>query len=378
MKRLILCLLFPFCAFSQDIFFDQPYFILKEIEGSFSGMSFVRNTSYFFNDWEQQKSIKNAHVKEMKIKRIDKKGKIRESIQNFNQAGKFVYGYAESNKVEEKKTYLYDTLPIYRTIKTKRKFYEFKTSYADGKKINQQKLKNGKLIYNLQLEYTSFGKSSKTSVSKKRKVYEMNYQYNKDNQLERTTYLINGKVKRIWNHSCKPEGEALKNPKLEVLSSVCQFREENNDGSYAVFERTIRNKKAFLKKTCYSKDSVFLAEYLFDRDSILYRSVVNENNCTLTSNYTQKQKVQTQNKTCFSNKYPVEYQWIKKGKIKYRTTWERNEIGFATTMKRYKKNETNPYWINSNLTNDRNLVYESSYQRKGKQLHKVITEYTYY
>jgi len=378
MKRFILCLLLPFCASSQDIYFDEPYFILKEIEGSFANMSYMRNTSYFYDDWEQQKAIKKAGVKEMIHKRTDKKGKMHQTIKQYNQAGKFTYGFNESNKTEEKKAYLNDTLLTYRSIKSKRKLIEYKTNYSDGKKSNQQKWQNGKLIYDLKFEYTPFGKAAKSTVSKKGKIYEMTYQYNKDKQLEKSTYSINGKVKRVWNHSCKPEGETLKNSKLEVLSSVCKYQEENNDGSFAVFERTIRNNKPYLKKTCFTKDSMFIGEYFYQKDSIIYRSLIKENDCFLTSNYSRKHKIQTQNKTCYNNKYPVEYQWLRKGKLKYRTTWERNENGFVTAMKRYNKNETEAYWINTNLTNDRNLVYESSNQRKGKKLHKTMTEYSYY
>lgn len=376
MKRLILCLLFPFCTFSQDIYFDEPYAILKEIEGSFSYMRF---SSYFYDDWEQEKAIKKAGVKEIKLHRIDKKGKIHNSTKQYNQAGRFIYGLHEDSKIEEKKEYLYDTLQTYRSLKTKKHFTEYKTTYTDTKKSKQQKWKNGKLVHEVSFNYTSFGKIASSCVTKKGKNYEMHYEYNAENKLEKSTYLVNGKVKRVWNHSCKPEGETAKNPKVEVLSSACVYREENNDGSYAIFERTIRDNKPHLIKKSYTKDSLLIGTYSYVKDSILYKAVVTDGKCSVESNYkTKNQKIYKQVKYCYQNKYINEYQWIKRGKLKYRTTWERNENGFATTIKHFNKNQLEPSSITTNSTNDKNLLTESSYQRKSKTYHKTTMEYLYY
>jgi antitoxin component YwqK of YwqJK toxin-antitoxin module len=379
MKKLIFCLFFPFCVLSQDIYFDEPYFILKEIEGSFKDMSFMQFSSYFYDDWEQKKAIKDAKVKEIKIKRTNKKGKVNSTIKQYNRLGNFTYGFSSENNFEEKKEYLNDSLLTYRSLKSKRNLTEYKISYAEGKKVKQQKFKNGKLVFDLTFEYTPFGKMSKSSVSKKGKTYEMRYQYNSENKLEKSTYLINNKEKRVWNHDCKPEGEALKNPKVEVLSSVCVYREESNDGSYAIFERKIRNKKPYLLKKCYDKDSVFLGSYSYIKDTILYHSEVMENNCFIESHYkTKSQKIHKQTKHFYENKHIIEYQWIKKGKLKYRSVWERDQNGFILALKRFNKDEKVPNWVNINRANEKNLIEESSYERKGKTYSKNEMSYSYF
>jgi antitoxin component YwqK of YwqJK toxin-antitoxin module len=116
--------------------------------------------------------------------------------------------------------------------------------------------------------YTDFKKIATSRMKKGRKVFEVNHTYNADKKLVKTVYTVNGKLQKEWIYECKPEGELVTSKDTEV-ASVCSYREESADGSYAVYTRTLRNGIPYLNKQVFSKDSVLTLVQSFYKDSIL-------------------------------------------------------------------------------------------------------------
>ena len=187
-----------------------------------------------------------------KVKDVDKKGN---SIE-------YIYTYTDNNHINTCEILINNDLKLKREL-----------TYVGNNKI----AKDHKIFYNRKKE--------------KHVITENEYYENGD--LKKTTHIKNGKIIRVYEYECKPEGEEVKPTKTN--SDVCIWEDERNDGSYTRYVRT-QNKK-----------SVYLNVFTFNKDSVLvdYKSFVNEDRKVSHTIY---------------GKHHTTYQYFRKNKLNYSTT----------------------------------------------------------
>lgn len=222
--------------------------------------------NYYENSVVNLELRKKLHIQQVHTVRTNAKGKKSESTSTYNAQGRLTQYTAK--KFTMIKEYENDTVEVKIHTQNDGKEYEVESTFSNGKLVKRDFYKNKKHTSTIELMYTDFNKISESRIKKGRKVFEVKHTYNAENKLIKTVYTVNGKLQKEWIYECKPEGEMVVSKDTEV-ASVCSFREESADGSYAVFTRTLRNGIPYLNKQVFSKDSVLMLVQSFYKDSIL-------------------------------------------------------------------------------------------------------------
>lgn len=340
-KILLLLLLLPIFAEAQRSM--QQFYELNFL---------IHNYSYLDESFATDKIRKKLQIKSIKTNTTSKNGKKNNSTElTYNKMGKntsFI-----TKKWYQEKQYENDTLESYVVTTRKKQKTEVKSTYLDGYLTSRSIFRNGKLASNFTLTYNQNKKVTDTKLIKMNKTYEIKNNYNDENKLIKTVYLINNKIKKEWIYECKPEGQLVAS-KTEALSSFCTFREESADGSYATFTRTLKEGKPYLNKQIFNKDSVLVSSKTFLNDTILVWENTKINNVETFINYK------------------------KSGKLTYKQIITRNEDGnvlcreFVNRKKgpSYSKRE---FELNANGTTKEETVYS-----KGKLQKTIHYEYSFY
>lgn len=347
--------------------------------------------SHYFNQFEEKyndehryyyaplKKRVEQNISKIKITTIDGKGKKNEYIQQFNPKGKLIYSNNPSAKFEYKAEYLNDTLMTYSYSKDKKgNTNESKITYTNGKIKTYESFKNGKRELSESYTYSSSNKIlTSLVIDKKNHKREMNFEYNEEDKLKKSTYFIDGKLKKVWNYECKPQGEIIVASKEEETSSRCQFRSENNDGSYSIFTRTIKKEIPYLSEMKYTADSVYYESNDYIKDTILKTKWEIDKQWHIITNY---------NKGKITFQYHTKYN--ENEKILESKTFRKNKCIFLIKNK-YDKNgtliEKSTYFKPQNLKPgsiqkfelDENglVVKDERFGQKGKP-YTTLYEYT--
>ena len=294
MKTLLLFLFIPCLTFSQ---FDEKDEHLQALYSAPSHLyQHFNNVIYFYSNTT---TAKLNNVEKVIQYRKTKKGVKKEvETKTFNAEGRIIH---RKNSFEEVTLNYVDTL-LLETINVRKKTTEKITySYDDQDRlIESKKYRNNKLVSAYRIDYFKQHKRSLveyTVYKKKTEVYQLKTSY--DSLLEKpisAIYISNGKLEKTWDYSCDEKGK-LAATSNEALVSQCNFQQENNDGSYSTFSRTIRDGKNYLTQIDYSKDSLFLGYYQFYNDSILIAKTSKLGNRTEYETFSEKGKFKS--KTIF-------------------------------------------------------------------------------
>lgn len=209
------------------------------------------------------------------------------------------------NQVVTKK-YNGDTITynyFYETIEGKLYYKGYETS--KNQKIVRSKLitrnKAGKTTSNLQ----RFGHKLKHSS-------ETKSYYSEDNQLVKTEYYYDNKLKSVYNYDCNAEGKKVEDKKIKT-SDVCKWTEERRDGSYINYSRSTNEKKNYLSVSLYDKDSAFVYWKKYLNDSILVesRNYYHDTRIEVYRRFNDKQKLKNSYKYIYDeNRNVLEYEYI--------------------------------------------------------------------
>jgi len=177
----------------------------------------------------------------------------------------------------------------------------------------------------------------------------ISYETSYDELLRNTTaafYYVNGELLKQWDFSCQEQGEIVK--KDEKQASECTYNQSNADGSYSIFKRIIENKKLYLNRTDFTKDSIFIASYRYYNDNILISKSSFENNVSVYEAFTQK------------------------GKFKYKSIAKYDEnknILLSETYNRRNKKRTSSSY---------NYIKKGLIQEYQSKNYKLVFEYTFH
>lgn len=249
---------------------------------------------------EDSKDLKRRvelKLKEYKTVQLINKGKDQITrIYSYNVKGRLtqIKSFNKKNEVQGITTLSYtkdSLLSEYIQINKKKKETKFIYQYDEnGRFLSNQKIKGGKIqselikTYNAQGDVTSrlnkYGRKLKHSSENK------SY-YNTNNDLVKTEYYLNGKLKNVYNYDCKPEGEKEAVKKVKS-SDICEWTEESRDGSYKVYSRTTHKKRMYLNIMKYNKDSILIESNRFLNDSTLVYHSLHFENSNSYSNYNKK------------------------------------------------------------------------------------------
>ena len=273
------------------------------------------NTIYYMSSANAAKENKVQSVTDYLISKRGKKEEL--NTKTFDAQGRIV----QLNRKNSKEVYTYsDTLLTEVTTTTKRSTTKRTYEYdQEDRMIASKYYKDDKLVSAFRFEY--FDQIRRTLVEHtvyKRKTTVSALKTSYDELLKKPTaavFTVNGEVKKTWNYDCKEKGELVKSS-TEVVSSQCKFQQENNDGSYSVFIRSIEQGKTYLTQTDFSKDSIFISQHKYFNDTVLVEETV-------------------KNGKNYSYKY-----YSEKGKFqrKYEATYDEfgNQLGFMNYNRRNK------------------------------------------
>lgn len=231
-----------------------------------------------------------------------------------------------------------------------------KFEYQGTNKVLEESFSPKKLISRKIIQYDDNNNIIFSSVSSK-KTYSMHYDY-EDSKLVKQRFMKDRKILKEWDYSCKPEGETIQE---KNLSTVCNYVEESNDGSYVKYSRKEEKGKVMLYKSYFSKDSVCNLMEVFETE---------KGNNEEATNKLKSKSVYTKNTSTHTN-------YNKKGKIEYQYYTEFNEQK-QLVYKRYsfKGKDKNQTEIR-NVYNEKGLLTSETTMRKGKESSKASYEYVF-
>lgn len=329
MKTLLLfAVLFPLVSISQNGNSNYAQYYLSRIK-------YNKKDDRTFSYGYDTLGVKENNIKTISVKR-SYRGKERSTYQvQFNESGDLssvnrkddstFYSYAGGDLTEVRTTgkkghkvsYAYDNSNI-----------KLKESFSKGK-LTSRLLVNYDIDQNVELSMLQNGRKLKNT-------YVMTYVYDND-QVSNQKFLKNEKILKEWNFKCKPEGEEVSS---KVLTNVCRFSEESNDGSYITYVRRIEDKKERLFKSYYSKDSVMYKSESFKNDTILVGLSTYSKEETVHTTYSDKGKIVYIWKTKFDQMHrPIEQIYASKGRLDKgsKTITVYNEDGTVKTKERSYK-----------------------------------------
>jgi len=343
MKKILLLLCIPYIllAGNKD---DLKY--LNQVRWNYSQNNLVRENAIFWMGNANAAQInKVATVMRFKVKKNGEKELIETKV--YNKQGMIV----ERIYRDTKTTYQYNDTLLISTF-TQNKKSTFGSSYVYDKEqrlIHIKQFKNGKM--RSETRYVYFEKNKLLSTEeiiygKRTKV--IRYETTFDEILKKPTaafYYVNGDLIKQWDFSCQEQGEIVK--KDEKQASECTYNQSNADGSYSIFKRIIEDKKLYLNRTDFTKDSIFIANYRYYNETVLISKNSFENNLSVYEAYTQKGKLRyksiakyDENKNILHSEYynrrnkkrsNSTYNYIKNGLIK-EYIFNKNKLEFEYTF----------------------------------------------
>lgn len=195
------------------------------------------------------------------------------------------------------KKYAYqDSLLI--QVFTKEKHNTFLTKYTydeQGRLKCKEQFENDKPTQTT--TYTYYQKKLRATTERivygrKTHVYRLENTYDTLlHQLSKSAFLVDGEVKQLWNYACNEKGSIV-DTKLETTNSQCHFEQENADGSYSKFTRTIENGKVKLTEMLFQADSTYMGYKSYEHDSILVQSYLIRGQVEEIKLYSKKGKLQ--------------------------------------------------------------------------------------
>jgi len=210
-------------------------------------------------------------------------------------------------------SYEKDTLLRAVQIEGKKGVRYFNMEYREGQRVLTQEFYKNELVSLRTNNFDSDGRLIHASLDypKKRKSTSIFREYAGD-ELKRTQHYKNGKVIRVLDYTCKPEGE---NQAVAATSTVCNYREESNDGSFIVYTKNERKKGVILIKQYYSADStLFRVETLKNDSVVLSRQDIDGYNNTLVY-YKEDGSVRSKRVKTFENNINTSLTYNARGKI---------------------------------------------------------------
>lgn len=347
MKQLLLITLLPFIGFGQMN--SRELRKLNEIK--------------FIDDWEMNGiqaihfNQKSNHVKTAKVQSVTylhhtkKKKTPKVSYKKwYNEDGKVIRTEYKSDTV----TYAYkDTLLVSIHRHFKKDEYFTAIQYDDQNRIISKTVeKNHKPLVATYYAYYKNLKRTKIerkTFGRKPHTYVLVHEYEPIlDRLSKSVYTIDGEIKQTWNYECNEKGKIV-DTKIEAMNSQCHFEQNNLDGSYSVFTRSIVNGKVQLTESLYTADSVFIGYNSFYNDSLLK------------SSYRKNDAIE------------VSKSFSKRGKLIYHYEKEMDEFGNQLSYKRFNKagkitsQDVSQY-------NEFHLLTSIAYKEK----YFSLMEYTYY
>lgn len=210
----------------------------------------------------------------------------------FNKKGFLVL---DSTKYRTLKYFYNDTILIKIENKTEKTNRITELIYNDKNlRLKAISYVNNKKSIEKSYIYNDFGKCTEIknviySKRGKQQIYRLEREYNSSGKMRKERYFENEVLKRTWNYECNEKGtlNVASNKQIEMTSSVCQFEEEANDGSYKLFKRVISNGIVYLYEKQYSKDSVLLLSKTFINENHLLTEVYYEKNRVTNLHYTK-------------------------------------------------------------------------------------------
>jgi len=318
---------------------------------------FGQNGSFFHGsyDLEMMSSISHRNPLEYEFKILESvegtsvKKVIKKSI--YNQGKKeyaSTYSFNDKNKITEialsKRLitieYINDTLLSSINSKGK-KITTTQYHYVDGKLVLTESFEKNQLTARTTTQYDETGQILFSSVirPKKKKNYSMFYTY-EDGKMIKQRYMRNDVVVQIWDYSCKPEGEIVQS---KVISNICRYREESNDGSYIEYRREEIDGKAYLNKHYFNSDSVnYLSESFVNEDRLISRTEKNGNTSKYTR-YNSKGKIIRISETTRNDQGKLiesKHSWKGKVKNQITRTYVYNEDELLTEEKIVRRKKT--------------------------------------
>jgi len=309
------------------------------------------DNEYFYSSLNANKSeiLAREHVKSLKCSVVNKKGKESHSYElTFNSKGKMLT--RQTDKARTTYEYWNDTLIKRMETVQKNEVKIMERTYNELNKLTfLQQTINGKLTHQERYDYNAEGFIIKSQIIdlKKKKTYEMHYEYVERNKLKYQEFLVNGKVKKTWTYECKQEGERS-DTKKSALESVCRYEEQSNDGSYILFFRQIKEGRDVLVKNYFTKDSTLYLSETLENDSLLIHKSTIDKNETHHVNYTKRQKISYETIQKFNDqKQTLENAYLPKGKLRSKTTLNYNENG---TISLYSNSNRKRVYSTTNYT----------------------------
>ena len=198
------------------------------------------------------------------------KGKIIGSTTcEFNESGRLI-SY-ETNKSKTVLTYLNDSILTEINVLTKHP-EKYTITYENKQLVNSKKLVDNKVVSELKMTYNLNGKITSIRYEfgrKLKKSEETKTFYNAQGKVEKTQTFVNDELKKEYIYDCKDEGAEIKKTPIET-STICKWTEERNDSSYTIYSRTIEKEREILWKTNFSKDSIFISQFQYLNDTLLF------------------------------------------------------------------------------------------------------------
>ncbi len=293
----------------------------------------------------KKKTQERVDLKLIETKTTSKnsKGKtISEGYQKFNSKG-LIIDYKtklSSHQLNYKDdTLLMDHNQSYKGKKSNTLFLYEKQSFIVRKTNHKGVLtKESITTYNEKGKETSvirkFGKKQKN-------FYEYKSFYNEEGKLIKSQNFHKNKLKQEWTYDCSDEGKIIKNDDVQQ-NSVCKWKEEKNDGSYINYARNIYEKRTYLTKSEYNKDSILISYQSFLNDTIPNYSFEKIGNTEIVKFYNSKGKLKHFNTTILNEaKKIVVYESVKTGLFKHFTLkkneYDANNLLIASTSTTGKK-----------------------------------------
>lgn len=252
------------------------------------------------------------------------------------------YSFNEFGKISEKQmpkstltiNYTQDTLISSMAVTGKHE--RFTTMrYLGTKKVLEETFGPKKLISRTVIQYNANDQLIFSSVTAK-KTYSMTYEYEGE-KLSNQRFMKSTKIIKEWDYQCKPEGQTIEE---KNLSTVCNYVEESNDGSYIKFTRSEEKGKVILTKVYYTKDSVWYKSESFKNDSILIHSSTKTATNYQYTNYDSKGKISSQNTMYYDNQnrlIKTEYANGRKLKMTHANEYTYNDEGQLVAEKTFFK-----------------------------------------
>lgn len=247
--------------------------------------------------------------------------------------------------------YVKDSLISRVLITSKKKTEELKFHYIGDKLVLSETYVNQKLQSRTSVQYNEFGKIlfSIIEYPKKRNTFSMHYEYD-DSTLVQQQFMKNGKMMRVWDYSCNPQGEDILAP--EALN-ICHYKEENKDGSYVLYSRQEEEGQVVLYKHFYN----------IEKELIKSESWLNDTDLQWVS--------ETEGNT---NTFIV-YKDAEKNKIKSKIVTKYDEEGRTRSSKRWwKDNDSSISEARYEYDDAGKVISEASFY-KGKLKHQVVYSY---